>query len=58
MTRRLKNEIGLERLNYEIIKNGETHLKERYDELAKLTEKILTKRKMNYEIRKANKARK
>lgn len=55
MTRRLKNEVGLKRGIYRKIKNGDTHLRGRYVELAR-SEKNSRLAKRNYEIRVANEA--
>ncbi len=57
MTRRLKHEIGLKRGIYRTIKNGETHLRGRYVELARSAKKNIRLAKRNYEIKIANEAK-
>ncbi len=57
MTRRLKHGIGLKRGIYRKIKNGETHLRGRYVELARSVKKNIRLAKRNYEIMVANEAK-
>ncbi len=57
MTRRFKHEIGWKRGIYRKIKNGETHLRGRYVELARSVKKNTRLAKRNYEIRVANEAK-
>ncbi|XP_076034815.1 uncharacterized protein LOC143021293 [Oratosquilla oratoria] len=57
MTDRLKHEIGIKRGLYVKIKNGESHLRSRYNEMAKLVKRNTRSAKRNYEIKVASQAK-
>ena len=57
MTQGLKHEIGLKRRLYKRIKNGENHLRTRYNELVRAVKRNTRIAKRNYEIRVAREAK-
>ncbi len=57
MTRGLKYEIGLKRRLYKRIKNGEIHLRARYNDLVRAVKRNTRVAKINYEIKVAREAK-
>ncbi len=57
MTHGIKHEIGQKRTLYRRIKNGENHLRTRYNELVRTVKRNTQVAKRNYEIRMAREAK-
>ena len=57
MTDKIKHYIGIKKGIYRKIKNGEDHLRQRYNELARDVKKLVRVARRNYEIKVANRAK-
>ncbi len=57
MTRGLRHEIGLKRRLYKRIKNGENHLRARYNDLVRVVKRNTHVANINYEITVAREAK-